>query len=100
MWIHNVFHVSQVKPVSSSPLIPPTVTPPAVRIIDGHQAYTISPIIDAHRCGQGYQFLVDWEGYGPEEQSCVSQSNVLDKDMIRDFKRQHPEKFGSLGSSR
>ena len=42
--VHPVFHTSQLKPVSTSPLSPPTVAPPPARIIDDHPAFTVRKI--------------------------------------------------------
>lgn len=72
LWNHPVFHVSLLNPVLLSPLCPPSDLPPPARVVDGHPAYLVQRILDMWWWGRGQPFLVDWEGYGPEERSWVS----------------------------
>eukprot|EP00064_Thunnus_orientalis_P006182 superscaffoldBa00000633_g6198 len=47
--IHPTFHVSQLKPVSFSPLSPPAPAPPppgSYQLIDDHPAYTVLRLLD------------------------------------------------------
>ncbi|XP_059194061.1 uncharacterized protein LOC131975409 isoform X2 [Centropristis striata] len=92
--IHPSFHVSLLKPVSTSPLCPPAEPPPPPQIIDDHPAFSVRQLLDVRRRGRGFQFLVDWEGYGPEERSWVSRSLILDPELIREFYNRYPDKPG------
>ncbi|XP_072770853.1 uncharacterized protein [Nerophis lumbriciformis] len=89
---HPVFHVSQVKPVTNSSLSPPTPAPPPPRVLeDGDQVWTVREILKVRRQGRGWVYLVDWEGYGPEDRSWVPASYIADPSLIEDFYRTHPE---------
>ena len=90
LWVHPTFHVSLLKPVSSCPLAVTTPVPPQPRILDNHPAWTVQRLLDVRPRGRGFQYLVDWEGYGPEHRQWVSRSMIMDDTLISDFHRAHP----------
>ncbi|XP_070406069.1 uncharacterized protein [Nothobranchius furzeri] len=98
MKCHPTFHVSQVKPARESALVPASRPPPPPRMVAGGPVYSVRRLLAVRR--RGRQFLVDWEGYGPEERSWVPASDVLDPSLIRDFYDRHADVPGPSGTVR
>ncbi|KAL0204538.1 hypothetical protein M9458_002556, partial [Cirrhinus mrigala] len=71
------FHVSLLKPYTkpvSSPSTEPVAPPPPPEIEPADQIYQIREILISRRRGGRVQYLIDWEGYGPEERSWIPTS--------------------------
>ncbi|KAL1269234.1 hypothetical protein QQF64_031523 [Cirrhinus molitorella] len=102
---HRTIRSSQSLTDSDIPLHPPTTTrlamstgepgheeePPPPLMLEEGSIYAVKEILRSRRRGGQLEYLVDWEGYGPEERSWVSRSDILDPTLMEEFHSNHPE---------
>ncbi len=63
---------------------------PELRSARGHTVYQVRDILDSRRCNTRLEYLVDWEGYGPEKRSWVARDDILDPLHLEEFHRNRP----------
>lgn len=81
--IHPAFHISILIPFSPSASEPTgPETPPPSEILDQPSVYQVRDILDSRRQGGQLEYLIDWEGYGPDERSRVARDDVLDPTLL------------------
>lgn len=92
MRIHPTFHVSLLKCFVPGPLNEgkASSTPPEPLKIDEQPAYVIIKILRSRRRVGQIKYLINWEGYGPEAQSCVKSWNILDPLLKKAFHLHNP----------
>ena len=87
MRIHPVFHVSLLQPYREDGRVQP---PPPPFYVGKQLAYTADRILDHKAVRRGRrknmkEFLVHWEGYGPEHDTWEPEACLLDKSLVQTY---------------
>lgn len=95
--IHPVFHVSLLKPVMDSTFPERGELPPPPVRVDGENEFEVESILNCRKKGRQLQYLIQWKGYPPEDNSWEPAKNLHAPRLIQAFHRDHPEVMSSLG---
>ncbi|KAK3506474.1 hypothetical protein QTP70_001298, partial [Hemibagrus guttatus] len=74
--------------------------PPPPEIDTDDAIYQVQEVVNSRRRGSHLQYLVDWEGYGPEERSWVDRDDILDPSLLVEFHQCHPGRPTPRGRGR
>ncbi|KAK3522786.1 hypothetical protein QTP86_034652 [Hemibagrus guttatus] len=69
-------------------------------LLDDGAAYGVREILDSQRRGGQLEYLVDWEGYGPEECSWVPCNNIVYPNLLETFHSANPNRPAPRGRGR
>ena len=96
--IHNVFHVSQLETYQPDTIMGRKLKPPLPIVIsEGNIEWKVHKILDSRRtsCWKKLQYLVEWEGYGPEQNSWEPLDNLKNApDVVKEFHSLCPDALG------
>ncbi|KAI2645110.1 Transposon Tf2-9 polyprotein [Labeo rohita] len=102
--ISPTFHVSLFKPAGdpegAENLEGTASQGPTPIVVDGEEVYRVNTILDSRRRRGQLQYLVDWEGFGPEERSWVASGDILDPSLTTEFHTNHPDRPAPRGRGR
>jgi hypothetical protein len=84
--VHPTFHSSQLCPFLENVnelFVEQKLTPPSsIVTADGSTEYFIEQILDLWPHGWGWQYLVWWQGYGPEHDLWLPRSELLEMEAL------------------
>ena len=93
-----MFHVSLLKPyhppITSLPSSsqPAVDVPPLPLLLEEGPVYAIREILDSRRRRGRLEYLIDWEGYGPEERAWVPRDDIMDPAFLAAYHQEHPHR--------
>ena len=91
MRIHPIFHISLLEPYHESTKPRRVQATPQPVEVEGELEHEVARILDSKIERQSLKYLVDWAGYGPEEQMWEPAENVVHAaDAVTYFHRVYP----------
>ena len=91
---HPVFHVSLLNP---NPAVIRDPRPPPPLKIQGKLEFEVNRILDSKRIRGKLFYLIDWKGYGPDDQSWEPASYIHAPRLVHSFHMRYPNKPRLVG---
>lgn len=91
---HPVFHISQLEPYHQNKILDRrTPTPPPEEDLDGELNYVVEEILASRVRYRKVQYLVKWQGYGPDDNTWEPYDNLMSgaEDSVKDFHKKNPD---------
>ena len=91
--IHNVFHVSLLEKVAKEHFPQRRPNPPPPIEVDSTNEYEVAAILDSRRRRKTIQYLIRWEGYGPEDDTWEPVESLQgSQELLDGFHKTYPKK--------
>jgi hypothetical protein len=91
--IHPVFHVSLLEPYRENQLPGRRQEPAPPVEVEGELEYEVKEVLDSKMSRGKLKYLVEWEGYGPDERSWEPAENVQNAaEAVAEFHQRYPNR--------
>ena len=93
MRIHDVFHVSLLEPYLEDKLEGRVQEAPLPEVVEGEEEWEVKEVLDSRVSRGKLLYLVDWEGFGPEDRTWEPVEHVTHAtDAVAEFHRRYPHR--------
>ena len=88
--LHPVFNIVKLTPALEDPIQGQQPQPPPLpKIIDGEEEWVVEEILDSRVVNCKLRYLVKWEGFGIEHNSCEFWDDIHALDLVANFHQKH-----------
>jgi hypothetical protein len=96
--IHNVFHVSLLKPYHENPIPERHQEPPTLVEIKGQEEFEVQEVLDSRKIRGKLLYLIFWRSYPPFEAIWEPAGNLVHaQDLVNRFHQRYPNKLAPSG---